>query len=267
MRTLLLTLGVLFALATPATAQAPLPTTETDDQVFAAASKSYAARDYEGAITRYEQLIARGVRHEDIFYNLANAYFRSAQTGNQDRVGRAILNYERALQLSPSFEDARYNLEVARELVAVRYGADKVKDAARDPLWIRIVTWLPLSTLAWSFLALDLLFFLILVLVRFLPTGFLRTGLVVGNVFCGVAGLVLGGLLLGHVIFLETVKMGVVISDEVVVREGPAVTWREYHKLHAGHRAAVLREEQGWLRIRLANQSEGWVPRESVEEI
>jgi hypothetical protein len=237
------------------------------EELFDLANKDYGARNYEAAVAKYEQLVASGVAHEDLFYNLGNAYFRSAQAGVKDRLGRAILAYERALVLVPAFEDARYNLEVARELVAARYGEDKVRGATEDPLWVRVATWLPTSLLHWIFLGVNVLFFALLIAVRFLSTGFLRTGLVVGTVFAGVGGVVLGALLALQVYYLETVKIGVVTSDEVVMREGPDASRREGPRLHAGHRARLLREDHGWVRIRLANQMEGWVPRQSVEEI
>ena len=74
-------------------------------------------------------------------------------------------------------------------------------------------------------------------------------------------------LLAGHVYFVENVRMSVVVADEVVMREGPDPTRREMPKLHAGLRVILLGESQGWYRIRLSNQVEGWVPRDAVEEI
>jgi hypothetical protein len=254
----LLVLALLLMMATPAAAA---------DDLFAGANADYGARNYEAAIAKYEQLVKSGVRHEDLFYNLGNAYFRAAQMGQADRVGRAILAFERALIVAPGFEDARYNLEVARETVAARYGQDKVKDAAVDPLWVRAATWLPLVTMAWIFFALDVLFFALLIMLRFLSTGLLRTGLIVATVFTGLAALPVGALLAAQVYFIETVRMSVVVADEVVMREGPDATRREGPKLHAGHRAQVLREDHGWVRLRLANRMEGWVPVQSVEEI
>jgi hypothetical protein len=232
------------------------------------ANKDYADQHYEAAVAKYEQVL-RKVQHEDIYYNLGNAYFRLAEKGQPNDLGRAILSYERALVLDPGFEDARFNLDVARELVGTRYGADKVKDADRDPFWIRVVTVLPLKTLAFVFLIFDVLFFGVLIVIRFLPTGFLRTGLVVGNVFAGLAGLAFGILLLGHVVFRETVHVGVVVSDEVTMHEKHDPASREGPKLHAGHRAVIVSEDRdsGWLFIRLANNMEGWVPKEAMEQI
>ena len=237
------------------------------DDLFARANKDYVDQSYEAAIAKYEQQVKSGIRHPDLFYNLGNAYFRSAEKGTANRLGPAILAYERALAMEAGFDDARYNMQVARDVVASRYGQDKVKDAADDPLWIRIATYIPLSTLAWIFFGLDAMFFAVLIALRFLPTGFLRTGLIVTNTFVGLVGLVAGVVLGAQVHFIESVRMSVVTADEVVMREGPDVSRREGPKLHAGHRAQILREDHGWSRVRLANQVEGWVPSDTVEEI
>lgn len=237
------------------------------DDLFASANKDYSSQSYDAAIAKYEQLVKSGTRHPDLFYDLGNAYFRAAEKGAPNRLGPAILAYERALAMEPGFEDARYNLDVARDVVGARYGQDKVKDAAADPMWIRVANYFPLATLAWVFFGLDALFFAVLVALRFLPTGFLRTGLLAANIFVGLAGLIVGVVLGAQVYFLETVRMSIVTADEIVMREGPDATRREGPKLHAGHRAQILLEDHGWLRIRLANQVEGWVPSDTVEEI
>jgi hypothetical protein len=235
------------------------------DDAFADAQRAYVDRDYDAAIARYEAIAAQGQAPADIYYNLGNAYFRAAQSGGPGRLGRAIGAYERALALDPAMDDARYNLGVARELAAARFGEDKVKGAERDPPWMRIAAWMPVQVLAWTFLALDAVFFVVLIVLRFLPSGFLRTGLVVANVFCGVAAAAVGSLYGVGAWTAANVKMGVVVADEVVLRETPADRGREGPKLHAGHRARVVADERGWTRIRLANDMEGWVHKDAFE--
>ncbi|MBI4508955.1 MAG: tetratricopeptide repeat protein [Deltaproteobacteria bacterium] len=229
--------------------------------LFVDAANDYAAQRYHDAVDKYEELLLDGHRHADVFYNLGNAYFRVG------KIGRAILNYERALRMSPGADDALYNLEVARDVAASRFGRDTLAGIETDPLWMRAVNWQPLGTLAWAFLALDVIFFSVLIAVRFLPTGFLRTGLVTSQVFIGLAGALVGLLLAGQLYFLRHVKMSVVVADEVIMREGPDPTRREMPKLHAGHRLVILRESQGWVRVRLANRVEGWVPKDTVDVI
>src|SRR5262249_50390455 len=160
---------VLLLVAVPALAAA-------DEDLFARANKDYDNRSYDAAIAKYEQLVKSGVHHEDLFYDLGNAYFRSAEAGQPNRLRRATPAHARAPAPAPGFDDARFNLDVARDVVGQRYGQDKVKDAALDPLWIRAATYLPLPILSWIFFCVDVLFFAVLIALRFLPTGFLRTG-------------------------------------------------------------------------------------------
>ena len=69
---------------------------------------AYAKGDYQAAIEAYQAILADNSISPEIYYNLGNAYYKTSE------IGKAILNYERALLLDPSDEDIRFNLELAR---------------------------------------------------------------------------------------------------------------------------------------------------------
>jgi len=69
-----------------------------------AANAAYAEGKFEQAKVDYVQLVDSHEYSAELFYNLGNTWFK---LGDQ---GRAILNYQRALILKPSFEEARVNL-------------------------------------------------------------------------------------------------------------------------------------------------------------
>jgi hypothetical protein len=234
---------------------------------FADANADYAAQRYEQAIQKYEDLAKGGLRHETLYYNLGNAYFRAAQQGQTGKLGQAILAYERALSLDPDMEDARYNLTVAREIVASRYGKDTVVGEGGAPLWIRVANWIPFRVALWVFLILDALLFAGLVALRFLPTGFARTSIIVTVVFDGAAVLIVGALLFFSTLHRATTNEAIVVADEVIMREGPDESRRELPKLHAGHRLEVMAENQDWVKVRLANRMEGWVQKQTVIQL
>lgn len=75
------------------------------------ADSAYNAENYKEAIQLYNKSIAEEGRSSDIYYNLGNAYFRA------DRLGQAVLNYERALRLNPANKDARTNLEFVKKRI------------------------------------------------------------------------------------------------------------------------------------------------------
>lgn len=68
---------------------------------------AYMKNDYVSAIQIYESLLQEGEAAE-VYYNLGNSYYKT------DNIGKAILNYERALLLQPDNGDIRTNLEIAR---------------------------------------------------------------------------------------------------------------------------------------------------------
>jgi hypothetical protein len=235
----------------------PSPSPTTEPSAFAAANRAYKQGRYEQAIPLYEALVATGVEHEDLFYNLGNAYFRAG------RLGPAIYQYERALRIDPGHDDARYNLEIARQVVAERV-VDRLKGAENDPWWVRLATFFSISQLTIGFLIFDVLLFSGLIALRFLATGFARSALVATVAFVGLT--MAGSLVLLRlqVYVHEEVHQGIVIADQVVMREGADQRSAERGKLHPGVRVRLRGREPGWWRIRLANGMEGWVPDTAV---
>ena len=98
---------LLLALASPFAGGASAESPGVIDE-FAAANLLYENENYEAAALSYERLVGLGYEDATLYYNLANAYYRSEDTG------RAILNYLRASRLAPFDEDIRANLELAR---------------------------------------------------------------------------------------------------------------------------------------------------------
>lgn len=89
------------------------------------ADTAYVQERYAQAAELYEQLLEQG-HSSDVYYNLGNCYYRL------EKVGPAVLNYERALRLDPGDTNIRHNLELAR---------NKTKDKVVTLEDIFIVTW------------------------------------------------------------------------------------------------------------------------------
>lgn len=66
---------------------------------------AYSADNYALAESLYLQALKSDGSSSLLFYNLGNAYYR------QGNLGKAIVNYERALKLDPTNSDARANLD------------------------------------------------------------------------------------------------------------------------------------------------------------
>ena len=85
----------------------PLSFSHASAQTKAEADSAYVRGEYQKAIKDYEAILKNGAS-ADLYYNLGNAYYRT------ENITMAVLNYERALLLSPSDRDIRFNLQMAR---------------------------------------------------------------------------------------------------------------------------------------------------------
>jgi len=221
------------------------------------ANRAYLDGDLEKAISGYERLVADGVTHEDVYYNLGNSYFRVG------KLGTAIYNYERALDMHPGMADAVYNLEVARAAVATRI-RDRLKGAEKEPWWVRVLQFLTISQLTVLVVVCNLLLFGLLVVLRFLESGFRRAVLLVLTSSLAIALLVSSGLLGGSIYLRESRTVAVVLPDQVVLREGIGDDSAERGQLHAGLRVVVIDRRGDWVLVRLSNGVDGWVEAKHV---
>ena len=90
------------------------------------ADNAYMQENYQAAAELYEEALQNGT-NADVYYNLGNAYYRLKD------MGKAVLNYERALVLDPGNEDIRYNLDICES---------KLVDQFNKPSEMFFITWL-----------------------------------------------------------------------------------------------------------------------------
>ncbi len=113
--------------------------------LFVQANTHYAEGDYAQAVEEYQQVLAEQPVAE-VYYNLGNAYFK------QGELSQAILAYERALRLKPSFKDAKHNLQFAQTRIV-----DNIEDTHSFFLsnWLKVLR-NALSQRVWTILSISL---------------------------------------------------------------------------------------------------------------
>jgi hypothetical protein len=226
------------------------------DDAWKRGNDAYLRGDYAAAVAAYEQLDRQQVISSELTFNLGNAYYRQGQ------LGRAIWSWERSMAIDPDQDDARYNLEQARKVESTRV-QDKIEGAEREPVWIRLVSQLTASTETWLFVGLYLAVFLVLGMrLRARRRGPAEEGH--GAAWTALAailgaGAALAALLVVGRVVMDRVPSGIVLADQVAVKEGADANYKTSFDVHAGLRVRLLDQDQDWVRIRLANGLEGWV--------
>ena len=228
------------------------------EEAWRRGNDAYLHGDYAAAVAAYEEVDRQAPPSADVAFNLGDAYF------HKGALGPAIWAFERALSLDPNDDDARYNLEKARKLAA-RRAHDRMEGEDKEPAWMRLVGGVAPATATWFFVALYLGFFAALIARRAARSEW-RPALTAGAGVLAAGALLTGALLAGRVT-LDRIPFGVLLPDEVAVKEGADTNYRTSFDAHAGLRVRIVDRDQEWLRVRLANGLEGWVKAQEIGRI
>ena len=223
------------------------------------ADSAYARQQYQQAIKDYEELLHDGVSAE-LYYNLGNAYYRT------DNITRAVLNYERALLLSPGDGDIRFNLQMARS---------KTIDKITPESEMFFVTWYHalvniMSVDGWARTALVSFALAIVLALAYLFSARIwvrKVGFFGGLAF--IAVFILANLF-AYQQRQELVNRtgAIIISSAVPVKSTPSKSGTDLFILHEGTKVEITDGTmRGWKEIRVADGKEGWIETSKIEII
>jgi Tetratricopeptide repeat len=81
------------------------------NSIWNKANTFYIQKQFDSAAYYYEQLAQLKPLNAEVYFNLGNTYYRL------NKVGYAVLNFERALKVDPDYFDAKENLALAKERI------------------------------------------------------------------------------------------------------------------------------------------------------
>ncbi len=222
------------------------------DQSFRDANDAYYKKDFQTAIQKYEKLVESGIQHPILFYNLGNAYYHSGKKG------LAIANYERTLELNPSFKPAQENLnkvlnETKRKLAI-----------PQEPLWLKYLfiwhygihiksTWI-ISVLFWF------LGWLAIACFMWVKEKYRKVMLISGIIF-----IIIGVLFcVSALVKVNSAPLGVIIDVEASVHITPSENSPSRFQLYEGDRVRVEQEEDNWTLISTVDNEKGWIKSDKI---
>lgn len=232
----------------------------SDKQLWEEATAAYQEGRWSDAVAAYEAILATGRTAPELQYNLGNAWFKAGEPA------RAILCYERALKLDPSYDDARYNLEFAREQTQDRI--DVVPEFIIER-WGRSACYL-LDSDTWT-----VLFFVFAALFAALLLAFLlsaRTSWKRVGFYGGIVVLLLALLCLDFAHWqladYRKADSAIVMRPVCSAKSSPSeASAKDLFVLHEGTKVKILDEVGGWKNIELSDGRTGWVPTSDIEVI
>jgi len=230
------------------------------DSLWTAGVQAYTDGKFSDASAAWTSIEESGQKSAKLYYNLGNAWFK------QGNYPKAILNYERALRLDPSYSDARYNLEFTNNFVQ-----DKIEPVPEFILksFARKICYL-MSSNAWAAIFLVLFAAALVMGLLFLlgsSVGKRRVGF-----YCGIVLLLLSAGALSFSIWQksDSVKTdtAIVMSPVSSVKSSPSSgSSKDLFVIHEGTKVTILDEVGSWKNIALADGRQGWITSNELEVI
>jgi Uncharacterized protein conserved in bacteria len=229
------------------------------NSIWKEANSDYQKGDFVSAETKYQSIINQGLHSADLYYNLGNAQFK------QHKLAQAIIAYRRAIRLSPSNNDYKFNLELAKLQVV-----DKIESI--PPFFM--VTWISgvkhlFGPNGWAKVAIFLfcLFSASIILSRF------GNGIVLKRIgFWGSLGTFVIFCVAISISFSERSQLqdrteAVILSPVVTIKSSPDNSGKDLFILHEGTTITVTDSLSAWYEIKVSDGNKGWIPSMNVEKI
>ncbi len=223
------------------------------------AAEAYTKGDFNTAAQIYESMLRTDGVSAGLFYNLGNAYYK------QDEIPKAILNYERALLLSPGDEDIQHNIEIAK-LKTV----DKITPVGRFIFteWVEAIR-MQLSSDGWAIFAVVTFLLFIASLFIFFFAG--RLWMKKSAFFGGIAFLLIC-LFANFSAYTQKSRVenrdhAIVFTPSIVVKSTPDDSGTDLFVIHQGLKVKVIDKVRDWVRVELEDGNDGWIKSDNLQII
>jgi tetratricopeptide (TPR) repeat protein len=239
--------------------QQTMAQSESSNDLYTAASDLYQDDNFDSAGVLFNRILESGEKAFEVYYNLGNVYYK------QGKIGKCILNYERAKKIRPYNEDLLFNLDIANIRIK-----DKIKPAEE----VFIVNWWNSlvvfnSANGWSFYAIISVWLAFAAAMLYLFTR--RVSLRKVGFYLCILGLLFflltAFIAYARAKFDKTNVIAIITASSSVVKSAPNEKATNLYLIHEGLKVKVVDKVGAWKEIELPNGDVGWVLTQSIEEV
>jgi tetratricopeptide (TPR) repeat protein len=224
---------------------------------FEKANKLYEQQSYDSAAYYYEQILLSGATNSAVYYNLGNSYFRLK------KVGFALLNFEKALKLSPNDPDILANIRFANSAIIDRLPVPE--QTFFDAILFRLHNLLSLNSQLWVF------FFLLLSLCVLFSVGLyvssnMRLWIIYLSSLVLLAAFAVGFSAGVKIYRSESAGYAVVLAPLLDAKNQPNGN-KVIFTVHEGTKFRIRKTISEWSLVSLPTGLSGWVLTASIGRI
>lgn len=221
---------------------------------------AYQKGDYSLAIEIYENILKSQGESTAIYYNLGNSYYKN------DKIAKAIINYERALLLNPGDKDVRFNLDMARSKTIDKINPIRevfyitwIKSIAH---WYSVDKWAILGILTFILSIGCFILYFFSKQMKYKKIGFFSSILFLTISVCS-------NIFAFNLKDSQINRTGaIIISPSVTIKSTPNESGTDLFILHEGTKVFIKDNTmKGWKEIQMEDGNVGWIQTKNVEII
>ena len=227
-------------------------------KIIQKANELYKSEKYQEAIFTYKKVLDNGYESAELYYNIGNTYFKI------NKLGYAILYYEKAKLLDPNNKKNNQNLKFAQSFI--KNDIKNIPEFFVKKAVLQII--ISKSSNFWAFLSIFLFIFGITFLILFLffkknqLKKFLFVIAILFFVFSGTF------IIFSHKMkqYSSESKQAIVIKN-TTMNSSPEFESEDLYILPEGIKVSILNKSEDWYEIKLSNGKIGWLTDENIEKI
>ena len=229
------------------------------NSLFVEGNKLYKQEKYNQAIEKYLQATKTDKISPELYYNLANAYYKT------NKVAPSIYYYEKALALNPHDKAIKSNLEMAKQMTL-----DNIEPMPKT-IWQKLSksTIQQLNYNTWAYLAVGFMFIFALLFLRYHFANETSTKriLFITSIVSAVFTLLSVWFAFQTYTIEKNNRFAIVYVPETSIKNAPMLSADKVFTLHEGTKVKVLKTKDNWKKIKIADGQTGWIIADELKEL
>lgn len=232
--------------------------TAQNEALFNVGNKLYNEGNYQEAIKSYERILESDVHSVELYFNMANAYYKL------NRIAPSIFYYEKALLLEPNNNDVKTNLAFAQNMTID--DIEEIPEIGISKIVNNVIS--SFSFDAWAMFSVALVFiFVILFLSYYFSQATTKKRLAF---IISTSALMLSVITLFFAYqkyqYVQKDKPAVVFAQESDVKTDPNLRSDIAFTLHEGTKVRIIEKyDDNWSKIKLADGKTGWISNNDIK--
>ncbi len=221
------------------------------NSLFVEGNKLFKQEKYNDAIDKYLAVEKQNQVSADLYFNLANTYYKL------NKVAPSIYYFEKALQLEPNNKDIKNNLALAKKMTL-----DNIEAIPKNlSQKISKNTIQQFSYNSWAYISVgfSFLFAILFLLYHFSVETAKKRFLFVSSIISGILVLLTVMFAFQSFKIAKKENPAIIFAQQTSVKDAPTLSAENIFDLHEGTKVQILESKNNWKKIKIADGQTGWI--------